>query len=370
MARGFSRGGRSGGGGGGFSFGGGGGGFRAGFGSNGSSYNRGGSSYGHSHHTPRGPRRPWRMHFFGRTVILAGPAQTLLSLLLGVFIFSIVFFAGIIGNMNDNKAYIEESKEMIAKYEEYDEVFATIIKEAKKNVDDDYFIVTAEFKPTEYKTYGDNPSNTGYYLTDYYEKGQYYYFIVYEFKYHADDEIGQAKGANAKWNDSTFIEYTKEGSLETGVNDMIVYKDPDNTSLGKVGKIEVAYTYINGNVFAINTSYTLERNKDYQAEKDYLADLEDNKGSYVKMLVITGVVLAVIILIAVLFIRRKYKQAKKDQAVQDAKNEAEIAEARANAELAEAKASKIGRTCKYCGADVPDGDDICPACGSRQFEKD
>ena len=88
------------------------------------------------------------------------------------------------------------------------------------------------------------------------------------------------------------------------------------------------------------------------------------------MLVVTGVVLAVIILIAVLFLKRKYKQAKRDQEVKAAKDEAEIAEARANAELAEAKASKIGRRCKYCGADIPDDDDICPACGSRQFKKD
>ena len=351
MARGFSRGGRSGGGGGGgFSFGGGGGGFRAGFGSSGSSYNRGGSSYGHSHHTPRGPRRPWRMHFFGRTVILAGPAQTLLSLLLGVFIFSIVFFAGLIGNMNDNKAYMAESKEMIAKYEEYDEIFSTIIERAE-NGDEGYYIVNATFENRKFTTYGDDPTLTGYYLTDYYEKGEYYYFVVYEFEYHANDTVGQSK-YDKTWNDSTFIEFTTYG-----VRDLS-------------GTIEVAYTRVDGEVWAINTSYTLERNKDYQVEKDYLADLEENKGSYVKMLVITGVVIAVIVLIAVLFIKRKYKQAKKDQAVQDAKNEAEIAEARANAELAEAKASQIGRTCKHCGTDVPDGATICPACGSRHFEKD
>ena len=64
------------------------------------------------------------------------------------------------------------------------------------------------------------------------------------------------------------------------------------------------------------------------------------------------------------------KQAKKEQAVQDAKNDAEIAEAKARVEIAESKASQVGRTCKYCGADVPDGDSVCPACGSRHFEKD
>ena len=357
MARGFSRGGRSGGGGGGgFSFGGGGG-FRAGFGSSGSSYNRGGSDYNRSHSRPRGPRRPWRMHFFGRTVILAGPAQTLLSLLLGAFIFAIVFLVGIFGNLGTTKEYMAESEEMIAKYEEYDPVFANIIQKAKLNEDDDYFIVTATFNKKEYKTYGDNPTATGYYETDYYEKGQTYYFVVYEFEYHADDEIGQSK-ANKTWNDSTFIEFTKEGSLtETGINDLN-------------GQIEVAYTYVNGNVVAINTSYTLERNKDYQVEKDYLEDLKESKKSYTKMIVIAFAVIGVVVLIAVLFFVKKYKQAKKNQEVQDAKNEAEIAEARANAELAEAKASQIGRTCKYCGADVPDGDDVCPACGSRQFEKD
>ncbi|MBQ4542507.1 MAG: hypothetical protein IJA23_06675 [Clostridia bacterium] len=350
MARGFSRGGRSGGGGGGFSFGGGGGGFRAGFGSSGSSYNRG-SSYGSSHSSrPRGPRRPWRMHFFGRTVILAGPAQTLLSLLLGALIFAIVFLVGIFGNLGTTKEYMAESEEMIAKYEEYDEVYSTIIERAE-NGDDGYYIVDAEFRNVKYTSYGDDPTSTGYYLTDYYEKGEYYYFIVYEFEYHANDTVGQSK-ANKTWNDSTFIEFTTYG-----VRDLS-------------GTIEVAYTRVDGEVWAINTSYSLERNKDYQVEKDYLEDLTESKKSYTKMIVIAFVVIGVVVLIAVLFFVKKYKQAKKDQAVKDAKDEAEIAEARANAELAEAKASQVGRKCKYCGADVPDGDDVCPACGSRQFEKD
>ena len=352
MARGFSRGGRSGGGGGGgFSFGGGGGGFRAGFGSSGSSYNRGGSDYNRSHSRPRGPRRPWRMHFFGRTVILAGPAQTLLSLLLGAFIFAIVFLVGIFGNLGTTKEYMAESEEMIAKYEEYDEVFSTIIKEAKKEVaGDGYYLTKGTFADRKFTSYGDDPTSTGYYLTDYYEKGEYYYFIVYNMEYATDDAVGQSK--TKPWNDSTFIEFTTYG-----VKDLS-------------GEIEVAYTYIDGEVWAINTSYSLERNKDYQVEKDYLEDLTENKKSYTKMIVIAFVVIGVVVLIAVLFFVKKYKQAKKDQAVKDAKDEAEIAEARANAELAEAKASQVGRKCKYCGADVPDGDDVCPACGSRQFEKD
>ena len=240
---------------------------------------------------------------------------------------------------------------MIAKYEEYDVIYDTIIDRAE-NGDEGYYIVQATFDDTKaIEYYGDNPTKAGFYLTDYYEKGEYYYFIVYNFTYHANDTVGQSK-YNKTWNDSTFIEFTNYGVKDLG------------------GTIEVAYTRIDGEVWAINTSYSLERNKDYQVEKDYLADLEENRGSYVKMLVITGVVLAVIILIAVLFIKRKYKQAKRDQEVKAAKDEAEIAEARANAELAEAKASKVGRSCKHCGTDVPDGDDICPACGSRQFEKD
>lgn len=348
MARGFSRGGRSSGGGfsgGSFS----GGGFRAGFGGNGSSYNRGSSS-GNYNDGPRAPRRPWRMHFFGRTVILAGPAQTLLSLLFGVLIFAAIFLVGIVGNMSESKEFMTESKEIIAKYEEYDKVYSTIIDRAEAH-QDGYYIVDAEFAMRKFTSYDDDPTLTGYYLTDYYEKAEYYYFVVYEFDYHADDEIGQAK-TNKTWNDSTFIEFTTYGIRDLN------------------GTIKVAYTYIDGEVWAINTSYTLARNKDYQLEKDYLADLKDNQKTYTKMIIIASVVIVVVVLIAVLFIVKKYKQAKKDQAIQDAKNEAEVAEARAKAELAEAKASKVGRKCKYCGADVPDGDNICPACGSRQFEKD
>ncbi len=335
MARGFSRSGRS---------SGGGGGFRAGFGGSGSSY-RSSSSGG----SPRGPRHPWRMRFFGRTIILAGPAQTLLSLLLGILIFGIVFMVGIFGNLSETKEFMAESEEIIQKYEEYDEVFDSIIKKAN-NGDTGYYIVNASFSERKYTTYGDDPTATGYYLTDYYEKAQYYYFIVYNFYYHEDDAIGQAK-ANPVWNDSTFIQYTFDSVKDLG------------------GTLQIAYTHIDGEVWAINTSYTLEKNKDYALEKTYLEDLEEDKSIYTKMLIIDIVVLAVVIGIAALFIVKKYKQAKKDQAVKDAKNEAEIAEAQARVEIAEAKASQVGRKCQYCGADIPDGEQVCPACGSRHFEK-
>ena len=35
---------------------------------------------------------------------------------------------------------------------------------------------------------------------------------------------------------------------------------------------------------------------------------------------------------------------------------------------AEKKAEQMNRVCKYCGANVPDGEETCPGCGSREFE--
>ena len=47
----------------------------------------------------------------------------------------------------------------------------------------------------------------------------------------------------------------------------------------------------------------------------------------------------------------------------------DIAKTEAETKLATEQAKQINRTCDYCGASVPDGEDMCPACGSRYFKE-
>ena len=59
---------------------------------------------------------------------------------------------------------------------------------------------------------------------------------------------------------------------------------------------------------------------------------------------------------------------KEDEQLYQQKKQAETQEAQAKAEMAEKQANQVGRVCKYCGANVPDGEETCPGCGSREFE--
>lgn len=333
MARGFSHSGHSSGG-------------HSGGGHSGGSF--GGHSYGGYGGAPRGPRPPMRMHFFGRTVVLAGPAQWFMSILLGILALAIVFAVGMFGNYSQIKSVVTESKEMVEKYESYSAIYSNIITKAKAGTNG-YYVVDATFAMHKFEDYSNDPTESGYYVTDHYEKGQYYYFIVYNFNYHSSDTIGATK--TNPYNDSTFLQFTYDD-----IRDMN-------------GTIEVAYTYIDGKVWAINTDYTLEKNKDYQNEKDYYENSLGGKDACKKMIVVDVVIIVAIVAVLVLFVSKKYKQAKTDQEIKTAKSQAELAEAQANADIAEKKAQQVGRVCKYCGANVPDDADDCPSCGSRQFKK-
>lgn len=308
----------------------------------------GGPHGGYGGGGPRGPRPPMRMHFFGRTVVLAGPAQWFMSILLGVLALGIVFSVGMFGNYSQIKTAVTESKEMIEKYESYSEIYSNIITKAKAGTDG-YYVVNATFAMKKFEDYSNDPTETGYYATDHYEKGQYYYFVVYNFNYHASDTVGATK--TNPYNDSTFLQFTYDD-----IRDMN-------------GTIEVAYTYIDGKVWAINTDYTLAKNKDYDDEKIYYESVLDGKKTCKKMIVVDIIVIAIVVAVLAVFISKKYKQAQKDQDIKNAKSEAELAEAQAKADIAEKKAQQVGRVCKYCGASVPDGAEDCPACGSRQFKK-
>ncbi len=333
MARGFSHSGR---GGGSFS----GGSFRGG-GGGGRSYSS--SSSGSSYRSR--PRTPWRIPMFGRTVVISTGARSVFSIFIGLLIFMIVGMVGIIGIRNDQKEEIAERTALIQRYEEYDEIYSNIITKARENYDGYYTVEIDVSRFSTYSYYDDDPVAEGFYQTDIYMDGQYYYFVVYNF-----DRIDDvARGEN--WNDSTFTQYTSYGLRDI-----------------KNNKLKIAYTVIDGEVWAINTDYTLEKNKDYAFDKKGLAGVEKDYKSQGKIVIGLGVASGLIVVGIVIYLVIKFKQAKKNQAVQDAKDQAAIDEARAKADLAEAQAAQVNRTCDYCGSKVPDGATECPSCGSRYFK--
>lgn len=348
MARGFSHSGRSGGGGGsrggGFSFGGGsrssGGGFRSSSSSS-SSYGGHHSSY----HRPRGPRRPWNIPMFGRTVVIAPGTQFLFYILAIVMIFSVIMFSSNVKAIGWKGDEVKAQQEYVEKYETYSETFLDVIEKGQANKADptkhtNYRVETVTF-PVVYRTwYNESNPQTGYYKAFNFE-GAEYYFIVYE--YMAVDGTTKV--------DSTFAQY--------------YFQDiPTN------GQIEIAHAKIGSEYWAINTDYSLEHNMDYQYDKALLEDLKSDRNGTIISTIIYGALVAGAVLIVVLVVVKKFKNAQKKADLENQKTEAEIAEAKAKAEVAEAQAQKVGRTCKYCEATIPDGADVCPACGSRFFEKD
>lgn len=344
MARGFSHGGSRGGGGGG-SVGGGSRGFSGG-GSRGGGFRFGGSS-GHSHHSHSShhhhhrPRAPWRFHMFGRTVVVSTGFQSffIIGLIMLIF-FGYIFFSSV-GSLKYYKQDITDSKQMIQKYEDYSEQFLDVIEKAQAGTYENYKIVDGTYDGSRTITnYGSDPTIPGVYKSHYYN-GVYYYFIVYTYT----SVDGSVK------TDSTFTQY--------------LIQDVQGSSSET---IEIACAKIGSEYWAINTDYSLSNNVDYLEEKQWLKSCESAYKSAQTTVAIYAVVFVVILGVIIAVVVYKVKRAKKNDELEDAKKEAEIAEAEAKAEVAEKQATQIGRVCKYCGMDVPDGANSCPGCGSRDYE--
>lgn len=360
MARGFSRGGggggRSGGSGGGFSFGGGGrssggGGFS--FGSSRSSSSSSsrsyGSSYGGSHHYHRRPRRPWHIPMFGRTVIVSTRAQSFFSMFIILIIFATAMCFFNARSVGYYTAEIKDQKSLVQEYEIRDKDYRKLIDGAKNgeyaiynfDISKWYNESTQKFTKVNYSGYND-PTTPGIYDMDFYRDGQEYFFLVYKYEYNGKT-----------YTDWTFAQYT-----EYQLKDIIMKKD---------GIVEIAYGDLTNTaskddgVYAMNMDYTLEANQEYQYELYVLDDLKSEKNSkLLTALIFMGIDLLIVGGI-VFYLVKKYKTAQR-------KADAEIAKTEAETKLAEEQAKQINRTCDYCGASVPDGEDACPACGSRIFE--
>ena len=196
----------------------------------------------------------------------------------------------------------------------------------------------------DYINYNGNydPTEPGIYDMDFYRDGQEYFFIVYEYTYNGTPQT-----------DWTFAQYT-----EYQLKDIIVEKD---------GIIEIAVGKLTNTasgddgVYAMNMDYSLEANQEYNYEVYYLNQLKSEKNSKLLTALAFGAVDLLIVGGIVLYLVKKYKTAQR-------KADAEIAKTEAETKLAQEQAKQINRICDYCGASVPDGEDMCPACGSRIFK--
>lgn len=347
MARGFSRGG-----GGGGRAGGSGGGFRSsggGFSSrSSSSWSSSSSSYGGSyHHTPRRPRRPWHIPMFGRTVVVTTRAQSIFSLFIIIILFASVMCFYSAKSASYYTYDIKDQKELVLEYETRDKDYMTLINGAKEGIYEIqefditpyYNESTQSFKYEKY--YNEDNPKLGIYDMDFYHNGQEYFFIEFSYTYNLQPD-----------KDFTFTQYTE-------------YQLKDIIKNG--GKIKIAVGFLTNTaskddgVYAMNIDYSLEKNQDYQYEVYELNRLKSQKNAKIWTAVGFGAVDLLIVGGIVLYVVKKYKLAKKQ-------TEAEVAKTEAETKLAEEQAKQINRTCSYCGANVPDGEDACPACGSRYFE--
>ena len=344
MARGFSRGGggggRSGGSGGGFSRGG-------GFSSrSSSSWSSSSSSYGGGgyHHTPR-PRRPWNIPMFGRTVVVTTRAQSIFSLFIMIILFASVMCYYSAKSASYYTHDIKKQQEKVLYRETRDKDYMTLINGAKAGIYEIqefditpyYNESTQSFKYEKY--YNEDNPELGIYDMDFYHNGQEYFFI--EFSYNS--------GADKDFTFTQYTEYQLKDIIRNGGKIKIAVGNLTNTASKDDG------------TYAINMDYSLEANQEYQYEVYTLKNLKSQRTSKILTAVGFGAVDLLIVGGIVLYVVKKYKLAKKQ-------TDAEVAKTEAETKLAEEQAKQINRTCSYCGANVPDGEDACPACGSRYFE--
>ncbi len=310
-----------------------------GFSGGGGGWSSGSRSY-HPH-----PRHPITIHWFGRPVVFSTGVQNTLVSLLVIFLF-VAFFGvfSIIGYSVNIQEY-NKNKQELAVFETDAVYYQNLISKAQAS-EEGYFITSGTFEGRFYYSYDeDDFAGTG--VFEYQVvNGVTYYFINYTY---VNDKGQTLKG-------ETYTQFSSSQARAMILDD--------------IGTIEIAYTYDSdeGGYVSINTSYSLEKNQDYNILKK---EVEDNKSSNV--LLIIGIVLLVVaacIFVGLIFvIRNQIKKSKTQAQVDSAKAEAEIAESKANAEKAEAEANSKNRMCDYCGCSVPDGASKCPSCGSRMFKK-
>ena len=283
----------------------------------------------------------YRMPFFGRTVVLTNG----LSALLVLAVFAIVCFSMFAYIHSSTykicKLDVQEIKQEMSIMEKDADEFKTLIQRAESgDPNDQYYLTTATFGHDKFEYYDANPNAIGRYHSVE-NDGVIWYFVVYQ--YH-----------------NALLNRTQKGTTYTQ------YSAAQCTSMD--GEIEIAYGYLDGSWWSINTDYSLEKNQDYKFLQDELALVNKAKSSSGwKVALYVGLIIATVGITGfVLYKKSKSKQ--EEENLEKEKAQAEVDKAKAEATMAQKKASQIARVCTYCGCDIPDGDKKCPGCGSSNFD--
>jgi rubrerythrin len=205
-----------------------------------------------------------------------------------------------------------------------------------------HFITTAYVSLYKTNSYGDDPVRSGAYQS-FILNGVPYYFLVYEFTDH-NGVKHTAQRTYAQFPGSQVSNYA------------------GNTTL------EIAYTWVDGELVTMNTSYNLTTCADY---KHALSSAEGNKilAKNTIFVIIGEVLIAALFVFIYIKKLKKYKNlVQQDEEAYTQKQQAEVSEAQAKAEVAQKEAQQKNRICAFCGSTVPDDEPNCPSCGSSTFE--
>jgi len=358
---------------------------------------------------------PIRFRFFGFNVYVSSGKQIgFIAGLFALFIMAISIFGMFSGYKNckatieeyDNKVlaleqekagYNQEIAGLDKKFEEYVE----IISKARDKKDDDYYISTGIF----YDNYA--------YLLNYpnyaYEKGyenrinkvvsdgKTYYeiiFVISELS-EGDDSLSEELLyiLSSTGEESGFLNFTTYAMYDSLFLEQSFNLSSSPLAVMDIQYMQVAFSYIDGEVKAINTSF--DKTKAIEGETKYYNslisivdseivnldseyDIENVKSKLKTHKVAIGIlfgVVAIIVLIIILLIVKVIKKSKQQAKLDFAMKEAEVQEAQARAQEAQTRAeivqeelNKKNLYCDYCGAKIHEGDRKCPSCGSVIFE--
>lgn len=297
--------------------------------SGGSSFS--GSSFSGSNGFYHGPRT---IMFFGRPVLLSSGLSSLCTILVFflIFVLGSCIFSGIsFGQSNKEIKYMKEDSV----------VWEEIIENAQNGVPG-YHIYTIEgidFMPTTKSTFRD-----GYTFTGLYDEGENYevatnYCLEYDdtdyyqiFYYFTDPDTGY---------EVTYYTYAQ-------------FEEPSN-----IHSLQIAYKIDSEDeILCINTSYSLNKCMEYIQAKD---DARATK----TMTIVFSLIGAALITGLAFALAHGIKKAKQQNALKLEKQKAEVEKAQAEADIVKEDLKQKHRYCSYCGSPIPEGENQCPACGSR-----
>ncbi len=323
--------------------------------SGGGGFSGGRSSFGGFYGGGMRHRHPIHMHFFGRTVIVSGARQVLMSVLSMFFIMACFFAFGMGLASSGNKSDAKENSIYLNLMQEDNVYYNNMINSAKAEdaEENGYYIATATFPTNIRYEYYSNDTTGIYYYGDYGDVKIFYIVYEYENSHYVNEITGEIE--TEIFIGETYAQFTKSQLRGLG------------------GKINIAYTYDQSECgwISINLDYPTEI---YELKEYKMLYLETegllSSAKFLNTATIVSIVVAVALVVGlILNIVFAAKKSKKEAELEEQKTKAEIKEKEAKIDMIEEELKKKNRVCAYCGCTVPDGANKCPVCGASKYKK-